>query len=79
MSQKEKKPAKKRKPTKKQIAAGAAERKRQQRQRDRSHGWVTVSVRVAADRAQEVRDFAASLPAPAPPKDPNQQDLPLES
>lgn len=66
---------KKKKPTKEQVRVGAAERKRAQRQRDASHGWVTVSVRVAQERSQEVRDFAASLAPPAPPSDPDQLDL----
>lgn len=32
-------------------------------------------MKVAANRVQEVRDFAASLPAPVPPKDPDQLSL----
>jgi hypothetical protein len=38
-------------------------------------GWVEVTVKVAAERVQEVRDFAASLPDPEPPKDPRQMDM----
>ena len=42
----------------------AAERKRAQRQRDRLAGWVEVTLKVAAGRVEELRDFAASLPPP---------------
>ena len=51
------------------------ERKRAQRQRDRLAGWVEVTIKVARDQVQEVRDFAASLPPPEPPTDPNQLSL----
>lgn len=53
----------------------AAERKRAQRQRDRLAGWVEVTVKVAAGRVEELRDFAASLPPPEPPTDPAQLSL----
>lgn len=53
----------------------AAERKKKQRQRDKLLGWQEVTVRVAADQADVVRDFAAKLPAPQPPTDPRQLDL----
>ena len=46
-----------------------AERKRLQRERDRIAGWV------AADQAQVLRDYAASLPLPLPPADPRQLEL----
>ncbi len=52
-----------------------AERKRLQRERDRIAGWVEVTVRVAADQAQVLRDYAASLPLPLPPADPRQLEL----
>lgn len=52
-----------------------AERKKLQRQRDRALGWTEVTVKVAAENVQEVRDFAASLPSPQPPKDPRQLDM----
>lgn len=52
-----------------------AERKKKQRQRDRAAGWAEVTVRVDKSRADEVRAFAASLPPPSPPTDPNQLDL----
>ena len=52
-----------------------AQRKKLQRDRDRALGWVEVTVKVAAERAQDVRDFAASLPDPEPPKDPRQMDM----
>lgn len=53
----------------------STERKRLQRQRDRAAGWVEVTVKVAADQANEIRRLAASLPAPLPPSDPRQIDL----
>jgi hypothetical protein len=52
-----------------------SQRKKLQRDRDRALGWVEVTVKVAAERVQEVRDFAASLPDPEPPKDPRQMDM----
>jgi len=52
-----------------------AERKRAQRQRDKLAGWVEVTVKVAADQAQDVRDYAATLPPPAGPTDPRQLSL----
>lgn len=52
-----------------------AQRKKLQRDRDRALGWVEVTVKVAAEKAQEVRRFAASLPDPQPPRDPRQLDL----
>jgi hypothetical protein len=57
------------------MSLSPAQRKRLQRDRDRALGWVEVTVRVAAERAHEVRAFAADLPAPEPPKDPHQLDL----
>lgn len=57
------------------MSLTAARRKALQRQRDRSLGWVEVTVKVAADQAQAVRDFAASLPPPSLPTDPRQLDL----
>ena len=52
-----------------------AERKKAQRQRDRLAGWAEVVVKVDRERAQEVRDFAASLPPPPPPTDPAQLSM----
>lgn len=52
-----------------------AERKKKQRQRDRAAGWVEVTVKVAKVRADEVRAFAATLPPPPLPTDPDQLDL----
>lgn len=52
-----------------------AERKRIQRARDRAAGWSEVTLKVAAERADEVRAFAASLAPPAPPTDPRQMSL----
>lgn len=53
----------------------AAERKRAQRQRDKLSGWTEVTIKVATDQVQAVRDFAACLPEPTPPTDPNQLSL----
>lgn len=52
-----------------------ARRKQLQRERDRALGWTDVTVRIAAERVKELRDFAASLPPPSTPKDPRQMDL----
>ena len=49
-----------------------AERKRTQRQRDKLMGYIEVTVKVAQEHAEQVREFAASLPEPRPPVDPNQ-------
>lgn len=51
------------------------ERKRAQRQRDRLAGWTEVTVKVAKDHAHLVREYAASLPPPDAPTDPNQLSL----
>lgn len=53
----------------------ASERKRLQRRRDRSAGWVEITVKVDERRVGEVREFVASLPPPPPPTDPNQLSL----
>jgi len=52
-----------------------AQRKKLQRDRDRALGWVEVTVKVAAERVEELREFVASLPDPEPPKDPRQLDM----
>lgn len=52
-----------------------AERKAAQRRRDKIAGWAEVIVKVDASRVQDVRDFAASLPPPAPPTDPAQLSM----
>ena len=57
------------------MALSPTRRKQLQRQRDRLAGWAEITVRVAAERAQDVRDFAATLPEPTPPTDPRQLDL----
>jgi hypothetical protein len=57
------------------MSLPASRRKQLQRQRDRALGWCEVTVRVAATKAQDVRDFAAALPEPEPPTDPRQLDL----
>lgn len=53
----------------------ATDRKRLQRQRDKAAGWAEVSVKVAAEHAEDVRRYAAGLPAPTPPQDPRQLEL----
>ena len=50
----------------------AAQRKAKQRQRDKLAGWHEMRVKVAAEHAQTVREFVASLPPPKPPTDPRQ-------
>lgn len=57
------------------MSLTAAERKRLQRKRDRLLGWTEVTVKVSAQKVQEVRDFAASLPEPPPLVDPDQLSL----
>lgn len=57
------------------MSEATRRRKAKQRQRDALLGWAEVTVKVAANRVQEVRDFAASLPAPVPPNDPDQLSL----
>lgn len=57
------------------MSLTAAQRKKLQRDRDRALGWIEVTVKVPAERADEVRRFAASLPDPEAPKDPRQLDL----
>ena len=48
----------------------AAERKRQQRQRDRAAGLVEVLVKVPRDRSQEIRAIADQMrQSDAPPQD----------
>lgn len=60
---------------KRDMSLTASRRKQLQRQRDRALGWCEVTVRVAAEQAREVRNFAAALPDPEPPTDPRQLDL----
>ena len=52
-----------------------AERKRQQRARERAEGYVQLTLRVPVDRADEVRKFVAELPKPKPKDIPGQQSL----
>ena len=51
------------------------ERKRIQRARDKAAGWSEVVVRVAAEHAEALRAFAATLPDPKPPTDPRQLSM----
>lgn len=60
--------AKSKKPTKADIAnarESAREKKARQRAAKRAAGLVEVSVWVAPEQAESVRDFAAALPLPA--------------
>lgn len=57
------------------MSLTSAQRKKLQRDRDRALGWVEVTVKVAAERVEEVRRFVASMPDPEPPKDPRQLDM----
>lgn len=52
-----------------------AERKRLQRQRDKSLGYVEVNLRVPKRDLEMVRRFVAALPPPEPVTDPDQLDL----
>jgi hypothetical protein len=54
-----------------------AEAKKLWRKNRRDAGWAEVRVWVSKDKAQEVKDFAATLPKPPLPQNPNQQELPL--
>lgn len=51
------------------------ERKRAQRRRDRIAGWAEVTVRIDAQRADDLRAYAASLPPPPGPTDPAQLSM----
>lgn len=57
------------------AALSPTERKKLQRQRDKALGWIEITVKVAAEHADAVRQFAAQLPAPRPPADPRQLDM----
>lgn len=51
------------------------ERKAVQRRRDRLLGWAEVTVRIDRERAEDLRTYAAGLPPPRPPTDPDQLDM----
>lgn len=53
----------------------AAQRKAAQRQRDKILGWRELTVRVAQEHADALRQFAATLPEPKLPTDPDQLDM----
>ncbi len=57
--------------------ATQAEKKRAQRRRWKAAGWCELRVRVAKEHADEVRAFAASLPAPAQAAADNPDQMPL--
>lgn len=51
------------------------ERKRIQRARDKAAGWTEVNLRIAAEHAEALRAYAATLPPPKPPTDPRQLSM----
>jgi len=52
----------------------AAERKRAQRERDKTRGYIEITVRVPEDRVEEVRNHCAKLkPKRRPRRDPSPQ------
>lgn len=57
------------------TAHTAAERKRLQRERDKSRGFVEITVRVPADRVQEAREWCGKLKPRRKPRDKSQSDL----
>jgi hypothetical protein len=56
-------------------ALSPAERKRQQRARDKAEGYTQVTLRVPVHCVDQVRQFVAELPPPAPSALPGQQSL----
>jgi hypothetical protein len=56
-------------------ALSAADRKRQQRARDKAQGYTQLTLRVPIERVDEVRKFVADLPPPSPRALPGQQSL----
>lgn len=66
---------KKKRDVKPKSSLSPSDRKRLQRQRDKSLGWVEVSVRVSGEQVKALREFAASLPHPPVPVDPDQLSL----
>ena len=57
------------------VAMTPAQKQARRRKKMNLLGYRQVNVWVAADRVEEVREFAASLPEPATPTDPRQLDL----
>lgn len=57
-----------------QKTLSAAERKKLQRERDKSRGWVEVTVKVSHEHADKVRLYAAQLPKPRGPAKPKKRD-----
>lgn len=53
----------------------AAERKRAQRLRDKSHGYVEITVRVPEDRIEEVRTWCSKLKPKKRKRDVSQIDM----
>lgn len=56
-------------------AETAAQKKARQRAAKRAAGFVELSVWVAPDQVDSVRDFVASLPLPKQPENPDQATL----
>lgn len=59
------------------MTKNAIEVKRRWRKNKKIAGFKEVRVWVRKDKAQEVKDFAATLPKPTPPANPDQLQLPL--
>ncbi len=53
----------------------AAERKRAQRLRDKSHGYVEITIRVPEDRIEEVRAWCSKLKPKKRKRDMSQIDM----
>lgn len=53
----------------------AAERKRAQRLRDKSHGYVEITIRVPEDRIEEVRAWCSKLKPKKRKRDVSQIDM----
>ena len=52
-----------------------AQRKAAQRKKKRAEGYIEISVWVRPDKADEVRQFADSLPKPTPKTHPGQSQM----
>ena len=59
------------------IKTSTIEAKRQWRANKKIAGFKEVRVWVRKDKVQKVKDFAATLPKPTPPANPDQLQLPL--
>lgn len=59
------------------MTKNAIEVKRRWRKNKKIAGFKEVRVWVRKDKAQEVKDFAATLPKPTTPANPDQLQLPI--